>query len=62
MVGGAAVLYCYHKSLHDRHLSQSILTGVFREKLRKTQETNKNRGISFSALGASYPCNRPRKI
>lgn len=32
-VGGATALYCDHKSLHDRHLLQSILTGVFRERL-----------------------------
>lgn len=32
IVGGAAALYCHHKSLHDRHLLQSILTGDFRER------------------------------
>lgn len=37
MVGGPAPLYCYHKSLHDRHLLQSILTGVFRERLPTAQ-------------------------
>lgn len=43
MVGGAAALYCYHKSLHDRHLLQSILTGVFRERRPKAQGTEKKK-------------------
>lgn len=32
MVGGAAGFYGRHKSLHDRHLFQSILTGVLQRK------------------------------
>ncbi len=41
MVGGAAAFYCYHKSLHDRHFLQSILTGVFIEKLPKAWKKKK---------------------
>lgn len=37
-VGVAAALYRPRKSLHDRHLSQSILTGVFPEEGARKEE------------------------
>lgn len=55
MVGGAAALYCDHKSLHDRHLLQSILTGVFSEKLPKAREQEKTRATSSSSLRCNIP-------
>lgn len=51
-VGGAAALYYDHKSLHDRHLFQSILTGVFRERLLGKE---KNNPISSSSLRGNIP-------
>lgn len=49
-VGGAAGFYGRHKSLHDRHLFQSILTGVLQRKAKRWSK------------GKSRRCNIPLVI
>lgn len=62
VVGGATVFYSRCKNSPQRHLSQSILTGAFRERDFLQHGRMERRPYPLAALGATYPCNRPRKI
>lgn len=50
LVGGAEALYCCHKSLHDCHLLQSMLTGLFRKSFLKHRKRKREWVVPFSSL------------